>query len=117
MKKGFTLIELISVIILLGIVGLIAIPVINNTLRSQKQTLYESQITDIKLATERWAFDHVEELPVGESDFITVTISDLKSTGYLEKELIDPRSGDPIPNELEVKITRKGEGYYYSIEE
>ena len=37
MKKGFTLIELIAVIIILGIIALIAIPTVGNVINESRQ--------------------------------------------------------------------------------
>jgi len=36
MKKGFTLVELIAVIILLGLLGLIIYPTVNNIIKSKQ---------------------------------------------------------------------------------
>ena len=116
MKKGFTLVEIIAIIVLLGIIGIIAIPAINNTLNNQKQTLYESQIDDIEKAAERWGFDNTNKLPINEGEIIYITIEELKLQSYLNKELIDPRDEQPFPNELKIRIVKKGDGYYYKVE-
>lgn len=41
MKKGFTLIEIIAIIILLSVIVLITYPVINNLITENKEKLYE----------------------------------------------------------------------------
>ena len=40
-KKGFTLVELLAVISLLGIVGLISIPIISNTLKNSSKNAFK----------------------------------------------------------------------------
>lgn len=52
MKKGFTLIEMIGAIILLGMLSLLIIPIVNKNIKQSKEKLYIAQIEEIKLATE-----------------------------------------------------------------
>ena len=47
MKKGFTLVELLAVIILLGVVTLIAYPVINTQIETAKEQAYKRTIDSI----------------------------------------------------------------------
>ena len=42
-KKGFTLIELLAVISLLAIVALITVPIVDNALTENRNTLNETQ--------------------------------------------------------------------------
>ena len=44
MKKGFTLAELLGVIIILGVIALISITAITNTMKENKEELYNIQI-------------------------------------------------------------------------
>ena len=44
MKKGFTLAELLAVIVILGLLALIAVPVVLNKIKSTKEDLYNNQI-------------------------------------------------------------------------
>lgn len=54
-KKGFTLIELMGVIVLMGIIALIAVPVYNNTTKKVRQKEYENVVTAIEVASEKYA--------------------------------------------------------------
>ena len=47
MNKGFTLIELMAVIIVLGIIALIAIPMIANILKDFQESLFRTSIQNI----------------------------------------------------------------------
>ena len=47
MKKGFTLIELMAVIVVLGIIALIAIPMIANILKDSQESLFRTSIQNI----------------------------------------------------------------------
>ena len=49
-KKGFTLVELLAVIVLLGLVALIAAPAITGIIKQSKENLSDSQKASIELS-------------------------------------------------------------------
>ena len=57
MKKGFTLIELIMVITLLGILATIAVPVISGVINDSKEKAYEKQVSVIISAAKEYVTD------------------------------------------------------------
>ena len=63
MKKGFTLVEILGVIVVLGIIGLIAFPIVNSTIKETKQKSYDAQIKMIVEAGQKWGVKNVEQLP------------------------------------------------------
>ena len=50
MKKGFTLIELMAVVIVLGVLALFVVPTIDKTMKQIREDGYEEQINNIKTA-------------------------------------------------------------------
>ena len=60
MKKGFTLIEVLTVIILIGVIGLIAFPAVNSMIKEARENLYNDQMEEIKLAAEKWSYDNID---------------------------------------------------------
>lgn len=108
-NKGFTLVELLAVLVILGIVALVSIPAITGSLKSYKYTLYETQIKNIENAARVWGSDHIYELPNDEnsSEEVTysksvtypsnykrlfITLGDLQNEGYIDKELKSVKS-------------------------
>ena len=89
MKKGFTMIELLGVIVISCILILIAVPIYNGIKKSINESLYESKIKEVlsksevyKEETNKYFFD----------------IKTLIEEGYLTadnelEEYIDPRNG------------------------
>ena len=116
MKKGFTLIELVATIIILAIVGAIAFPLVNSILKENKDSLYKSQLQEIELATEKWAYLNMDLLP-NSNETITITILELKKAGLLPLDVRDPRTGDLLPNDMEIAITFINNKYVYNVNE
>ena len=62
-KKGFTLIEVIGVVIILASIVLIITPNINNSLKNSKNKAFDVQIEEIKSATKSWVALNSENTP------------------------------------------------------
>ena len=95
MKKGFTLVELLAVMILLGIISLIAIPSISKMLIRSRENAYESTKNELIKAAKKYAAEHTGELPVRELNSVEkcLSINDIVKNGYInEDEVIDPRT-------------------------
>ena len=117
MKKGFTLIEILAAIVILGIIGLIAFPTVNSIINNNKEKLYQSQLEEIKLSAEKWAYQNMKILPTDENSTITLTIAELKKAGLLQLDFRNPKTGELFPNDMALIITFKNNKYVYTIDE
>lgn len=113
-KKGFTLVELIAVLVLLGVIGLIAIVTVNNELKENKEKLYNIQIDNIKRSAKNWAVDNVFSLPDNDGEFVIITLGELKQQGLFE-DAVNPKTNKPFDNNLQIKITLVENSYIYEI--
>ena len=113
MKKGFTLVELIVVIVLLSLIGIFTFPSINKTLSERKEKLYNIQIENIKTSTE--SYINKNNLFVG-NDKVYVTLCQLKQEGFTDENVKDPRTGKTIPNDSKVIVSKSEEGTDYTFE-
>ena len=68
MKKGFTLVELLAVVVLLAIVALIATPIIGNVIETSRESANQRSIEGYARAVEQKYYE--EGLPVIDSDFL-----------------------------------------------
>lgn len=115
MNKAFTLIELMAVIILLGVLSLIAIVTINNTLKEEKENSCKIQEKNIISAAKNWGAKNVFNLPQDESNTI-VTIRQLKDEGFLDKDIKNPKNDTLINDDLQIVITKIDNNYKYEFE-
>ena len=114
-RKAFTLIELMGVLVIIGILTVILVPVINNTIKNNKQQLYDNQLEMIRLAARNLATDNTYILPEEDGDEIYITLGQLRAMGYAEGTIIDPLTNENFSDNLIVMIIKKGNDYDYVI--
>ena len=118
MNKGFTLVELLAVIIILGILTLITIVSVNPILKDAKKGLTDTQIDNI----EEVASLYYIKYGVGLDDFELenprdcINVSELIETGYIDKdEITNPTTGEEVLGS--VKITYNANNYIYEYQD
>ncbi len=87
MKKAFTLVELLGVIIILGVLALITFPIIDKSIKNSKEKALERAIDNIEEA----AYNYSIKNDLGYETFYNkLSLEELKKSGFLEKETINP---------------------------
>ena len=75
-KKGFTLVELLATIIVLGLLTLLASTSVTKVLKESKGDLYTTQIKLVKSAAEAWGAENIDKLPnSGDCKYLTIKIN------------------------------------------
>ena len=128
-KKGFTLVELLAIIVILGIIITIVYPLVVSTINDAKKNAYTSQKEIVIKAAKLYYLDHVENLPdIGSSENRCVTIETLITDGYIsseelksnysmikeEKKLINPDNNTEISS---VQVKYENNKYVYNLVE
>lgn len=89
-KKGFTLVELLAVIAILGIITTLIFTSISKYITASKEASYEQQVNYIKNAADNWLTQKAATLSKTEANY--VSIKELQDEGYLSSgTIIDPR--------------------------
>ena len=101
-KKGFTLIELISVIVILSIIIMLIIPTIINNISDKKEDAYQKNIDIILSAARGYVTDYDIETPA------SISLDELCGT-YFECPIINPKDNE----ELEGYVVVDDERNYY----
>ena len=115
MKKGFTLAELIAVLVVLALVSMIAIPAVTESLKKYKGNICEVQMNNIVEAARSWGAKNISNLPSVDSDYITVPISDLIKYGFIDEDLVDPKTKESFNDKWVIRITKQSKKYIYDI--
>ncbi len=126
MKKGFTLAELLGVIIVLALISMIAIPAITTSLNKHKKNLCDTQISYMITAARNWGADHLLQLP-DEGETLTITLSELIKQGYMQGDskasteedklkVINPNTSEYFAPDPTIIITKSGKNYLYTMD-
>lgn len=115
-RNGFTLIEVLAVIMVVAVVSLVAMPAIQKNINDSKQQAYNTQIDMIIKAAKDWSSENLMDLPENNGDKINITLYSLISLGYISNDLVDPLTDKYFDKETAVSITRKNNNYKYDVE-
>lgn len=99
---GFTLTELIGVIVLIAALMLLLVPVVDKQLKESKQKLYQKQIDGIKLGAQ--TFYSELNIKLDSNEQMKVYLSELKQANHIDKGLINPVTKKAFPNDMEIEI-------------
>ena len=102
-EKGFTLVEIIGVIVLMGLVITIGSTTINNIKNVSREKLYNEQINRLVSVSKTWAIENTDKMPSAIGDMYQVRIEKLVEEGYLKSnEIIDVRDNSKINGCVEI---------------
>ena len=104
MKRGFTLVELLGVIVILGLIAMIAIPTINSALNSSRERAYNEQINTIEDTARTYMSKNSLKLPdqtTGNNCSLSVGV--LKQSGLLSSDDIkNPKYKKAVPKRMKI---------------
>ena len=115
MRKGFTLVELIGVIIVLGLIALIALPPILNAIREKESEISEASEEIIYNATSLYVSDNSNSFPKKNGNTFCVTLDTLTQGDYLPDVVYDAVSGDEVPLTNMVEVKYEQDRFSYNL--
>jgi len=105
-KNGFTLVELIAVLVILAIVIMIATPQVIRLIEENKEKTYVQQTKTMEKTAERWSSKNTSKL--SETEPYYLDIDTLVAEKLLaSKEVIDPRTNKVMEGCIVIKFDSK----------
>lgn len=115
-RRGFTLVEILAVIIVLGFLIALIVPVVNNLLGDSEDVLENEQINMVINATKKYMIENSELLPdYGKT--ICVNIDDLINNGVIDNDVvIDPKTKEEMDGCVSVIYDQTYNQYVYNYD-
>ncbi len=111
-RKGFTLAELLAVIVILGIITSITVPIVTDQIDKYKTKVCVTQYDNILNAARSYGADHLTELGKNK----TITLKTLNDDGYIDaSNMKDPITKNTISQDLKIIIEKVGKKYKYFL--
>ena len=106
-KKGFTLVELLAVITVLGLIGILTVPVVDRVIRDNRAKAAAVNVDTILNA----AYDFVQKNPsylpsaTNGAEGTKILYQDLVNAGLIKEEMVNPKTNSRYNLNSEIKIT------------
>ena len=112
-KNGFTMVELIAIVVIMASMLLIILPAINNTIKNSEEKKKQESLNNIYMAAENYLMANYDDYKVDNVGDITyVYITDLISNNYMNIDTLNPNNDSTFSNKDAVKITRNEDGTF-----
>ena len=112
-KRGFTMIELLAVIIILGILSIISIAAVQSLIEKAERKYYASQEDNMAAATRNYAEKNRQYLPKVNGQATKITLESLRKAKYIDK-VKDYSKNDCDEGNSYVQVFLYDEAYYYT---
>lgn len=115
-NKGFTLVELIAIILLLSIILTLAFTTLSNSLENSNERKYQTMIDNLKLAAEEYTnlpgiYKIIDQkIKVGER--VTISITDLINAEIIDEIPTNPKTNKEITGYILVEKNSNNELIY-----
>lgn len=105
MKKGFTLIEVLAVILAISLITLLVVPNILNSVNNKKSNISETARDMIYKAADLYITDNSTSYPIDEDVTYCIKIEELVNSGKLTSPVKDLKNNKEVPLNYYVKAT------------
>ena len=111
-KKGFTLVELLGVLVLVAVILIVVVTPIVGQINSKKSEIDEATKMVLFSSATSYLDNYQTLYPKGDGNVYYISLERMMNAGELSKEYID---GENLTKETIIKVTVEDGGYQYSI--
>src|SRR5574344_1966516 len=113
-KRGFTLVELLGLIVILAVIAAITIPTVTGIIKKNKEKAYNATVATIIDASKKWSSDNSSMVSdTGDSYVRLATLTE----GYIDQdELINPITNNTMDGCVKISHSDTYNQYEYSYE-
>ena len=116
-KEGFTLVDLLGVIVILGIIAVITVPLVQRTILENTEEAYNDQITSFERAAKNYVASDVYSMTNCQTRICTVSLNELQEKGFLPSgNIVNPLTDENFDMENVVDITYDGSNFSYNYD-
>ena len=103
-NKGFTLVELTAIIVVLAAIFLVSFPTLINTAKSDENKKYNDMVEDLCLAGESYIYANIDDFPElsTPNSKIYLNIANLVNYGSVSKDIKNPETEQVVNNHFVV---------------
>lgn len=113
MKKGFTLVEVLAVITILGVLAVIIVPAVDKGIKNAKDDAYNKQKVSLLNSLEAWTKDNYDRFY--SNDEIVITLAELKQANIVDSDIRNPKTESCLSNAMRFVIKKTKNTYSYKI--
>lgn len=115
-NRGFTLIEITCVILLLGILVIFIVPKTTSMIKENKRKTCNSIVTSLEDAANTYTYKNTTLVDNGISSngYYDISILELQTEGLVKNKLENPLNGDVFDTSNVVRITMENNNYIYT---
>ena len=111
-RKGFTLVEVIGAVIILGILAILAVPLFTKQLNTFRDDYYENLASNFENSGREFFSDNRMYRPTGKLEAAKVTLNTLNGQKYID-EFVDYEGGECNKDSYVVVIRKDKDEYDY----
>ena len=110
-KRGFTLVEILGVVVILSAIIVLVFPAVNDILDLGTKTTTNKQLNKILNATYDLTLKDLSLLPENNTKYIT--LNQLKKEGLIETNIKNPENREKFQDNLVISIKKVGTNFKY----